>query len=690
MGGQATNSGIDYQQRIAAWCLINQYSEYDISIYFDQIEEELIIDKIHFETDKPIDDINLLCKKNKRVFLQVKRSLSLSVRETSDFYKTIFQFVKEFIKSEFEDTYYGIVTTSDASSKITNDLKKIVLSAKLNDDFLISNPLNESEKECLSKVQELFNQMYLSEKRVNATEEKFKSFLKKIFVAVIDVETGHSVEVACFMLLRSAGFRNPEIIWSILIKNALLYSSQRLSIDRNKLNEIFNRYLDNSKSQEEIQVDLFKTQVISRGEFSTAREVLIIESIIEEFDYMIIELHRFYDDCSIKNKFKNNKLLFDESEDWTIIQRFATMTGLDRYLEENKNNYIDKKIAIVPALETETIEETECAKLHKIFLEDLVSKNNNPLTCLHCGKGINEKNTLLVELDDEETLPAVGNVHKKCLRAVDRVLGTITIPREEPSTNLEFFDFKLWISLIMKGQGLMNSLKSSPDFLQGRTPLIAWNSDEEYDADYSYCIKFILEDNSTSYGYRRCQIERINKLKAEEYLLKFKEIQKRQNDLNDPYSVLSISKTAGPYSELLKVKKAEEVILEIKSVEIAKYSKQIAKAFNKDMSHYTPLCLIRDRETETILNLSNVVPILSDPLKLDEYYENWKGLGFELENLELKIIKSDKDFDNYMRMIFGDSLTPIIDPIFDKNFNLVKGFPINELRKIEDRLKSRK
>ena len=77
-------------------------------------------------------------------------------------------------------------------------------------------------------------------------------------------------------------------------------------------------------------------------------------------------------------------------------------------------------------------------------------------------------------------------------------------------------------------------------------------------------------------------------------------------------------------------------------------------------------------------------------LKLDEYYENWKGLGFELENLELKIIKSDKDFDNYMRMIFGDSLTPIIDPIFDKNFNLVKGFPINELRKIEDRLKSRK
>jgi hypothetical protein len=689
MGGQATNSGIDYQQRIAAWCLINQYTEFDVSTYFDQIDEKLVIDKIHFETDKPIDDINLLCKNNKKVFLQIKRSLSLSVRENSDFYKTILQFVKEFIKSEFEDTFYGIITTSDASSKITNDLKKFVLSAKLNTDFLTSNPLNESEKECLEKINILFNQLYLIEKKQNANEEKFKSFLKKIFIGVIDVETGHTVEIASFMLLRSVGFKNPEIIWSILIKNSLLYSSQRLSLDRTKLIEIFNRYLENNgKSKEEIGVDLFKTQIISQGEFSTAKEVLIIESIYQEFEIMIVELYRFKEDCSIKNKFKNNELLLENSDNWKVIQRFSTRIGLDRFLDENKELYIDKKIAIIPALDTETIEETQCAILHKAFLEDLVSKNLNPLTCLHCGKGINEKNALLVELDDDETIPAVGNVHKKCLRALDRILGTIIIPREETSTNLESFDFKLWVSLIMKGQGLMNSIKSSSDFFQGRTPLIAWNSDEEYDADYSYCIKFNLEDNSTSYCYRRSQIERINKFKAEQYILKFEEIQKRQKELNDPYSVLSISKTAGPYSELIKIKKAEEVVLEIKSVEIAKYSIQIAKAFDKDIVHYAPLCLIRNRDSETILNLSNVLPILSDPLKVDEYYANWKDLGFELENLELKIIKSDKDFDYYMRQFFGDGLTPIIDPIFDKNFNLIKGFPINELNQIKERQKN--
>ena len=60
-GGQATNSGIDYQQRISAWFLINQYSNFDISVYFDQLEEELIINKTHFETGQNIDDLNLTC-----------------------------------------------------------------------------------------------------------------------------------------------------------------------------------------------------------------------------------------------------------------------------------------------------------------------------------------------------------------------------------------------------------------------------------------------------------------------------------------------------------------------------------------------------------------------------------------------------------------------------------------------------
>jgi hypothetical protein len=690
-GGQATNSGIDYQQRIAAWCLINQYSEFDISIFFDQIDEELIIEKTHFETSEQIDDLNLTCKNHKIIFLQIKRSISLSVRDTSDFYKTIKQFTQEFIKNENTENYFGLITTSDASSKITNDLKKIVVSIRLSEAALEDNPLNESEKDTLEKYESVFSSIYEEIKKTKPTNEIFKSFSKRVFIGIIDIEAGHTVEIASHMLLKSIGFSRPELIWSILIKNSLIYATNRLSIETEKLDEIFTKYLDDekNKSPEEEQNEFLKTTIISQGEYPTAKEVLLIESFIEELDFMIVELYRFHEDCKIKNTFYNDKIIIGNGDEWTVIQRFATMHGLDRFLEINQETYKDKRIAIIPANDIDTVEDTECAKLHKSYLEKLISKNSNPLLCLHCGKQVNDKDSLIIEVEDKDTPSAVGLVHIKCLRPIDRILGIIKIPGKEVNKHLESFDYKLWVSLMMKGQGMLNALKDSPQLTSGRTAIISWNSREEYDPEYSYCIKFILEDGSTSYAYQRSRIERVNKPQALEHLELFKSAQQRQYQLNDPLCVLSLSKVAAPYSQLLKIKKADDVILEIKSAEIAKYSKLIAKAFDKDLFHYAPLCIVRDKESETIINLSNVVPIISDPLQFSDYYENWKQIGFELEEVELKIIKSDKDFDNNMRIIFGDGFIPILDPLFDKNFNLVSGYPINEFDRMVEKMKQK-
>lgn len=683
MGGQATNSGIDYQQRIAAWCLINQFTEFDLSKYFDQIDDELVIKTIHFETDSSIDDINLICNNNIKIFLQVKRAMSLSEKKTSDFYKTIEQFVKQFSAGNYEKEYYGIITTSDSSSKITSDLKKLVVSAKLNPEFLKSNPLNNSEKDCLKKVHTLFTKIYLDLNKKNATDEQFKSFAKKIFICVLDVEAGKSVEIAAFMLLRSVGFENPELIWAVLIKNTLYYSSERLSINKLKLDEIFKKYLSDKTTYSE-EDNTFKTEVISIGPFSVAKEVILFESFIEKDEIMIAELFRFRDDCSLKNTFINGRMILGNGDEWQIIQRFATMTGLERYLEENHNKFQDKSIVIIPANGIDNEEETECSILHKALLEELVSKNKSPLTCLHCGKTISNNNALLIELDDLETNPNVGNVHKECLRSVDRILGIASIPGiDSDKKYLDYFDYKLWLSLIMKGQGMMNGVKESSDFFEGRVPLVAWNSTEEYDADYSYCVKIILEDNTTSYVYQRGKIERLNKSNAIKQIEIFQKAQKKFKNENDPFCMLSKSKTMSQYSKLLKLKKSDEKILEIISYEICKYSKEIAKAFDNDIFWYAPLCLLRDSEEENFFNLSNVIPILSDPLSFQEFYENWSELGFDTAGIELKIIKSDRDFDNYMRMFFADQMTPIIDPIFDKNFNLVKGFPITDLEKMK-------
>lgn len=684
MGGQATNSGIDYQQRVAAWCLINQYSEFNISDYFDQIEEELIIQKSLFETSNPIDDLNLQCTSGRNVYLQIKRSISLAERETGEFYKTIDQFVQEFLKNEGSRDYFGLITTSDASGKITGDLKKIVASIKLNPDSFSDNPMTESEKDTLSKFRSVFDASFKSHQGRVATDDLFIQFTKRVFVAIIDVESGFTLELASLMLLKSKGFSKPELIWSVLIKNSLVYASNRLSVDKEKLDEIFGKYIDNKNDSDADPIDeLLVTEIITQGKFSVGKEVLIIESFIEEYDYMIVELYRFKDDCSIKCKFSSDKITIESGEEWKIIQRFSSMKGMERYIEENKEFFFDKRVVLIPANEIDTVDETECAELHKSHIDALLKNNETILNCLHCGKTV-DQGAIIVEIQDEETIAAVGLVHKSCIRPIDRIMGTILIPDDKRNDFLKTFDYKLWVKLMMKGQGLLNSLKASPQMLAGRTAVVSWNSGEEYDTDYSYCIKFNLEDGSSSYAYQRSRIERLNKASAEHQLQVFEAGMARQKKANDPYCVLSMSKTSALYSQLLTMKRPDEDILEITSVEIAKYSLQIAKLFDKDLFHYAPMCLVRDKEEETIVNLSNVVPIISDPLRIEEHYKNWVDRGFELDEIELKIIKSDKDFDNYMRMIFDDGFTPIIDPLFDKNFKLVKGYPVNEYRRMMD------
>ncbi len=94
--GSATNAGIDYQQRVAAWFLVALLYNYDISIILD-LSHPSYISEIAFETAENIDDLRLQLTNQNSVFLQIKRSLNLSTSSNSDFYKTIKQFVKQFL-----------------------------------------------------------------------------------------------------------------------------------------------------------------------------------------------------------------------------------------------------------------------------------------------------------------------------------------------------------------------------------------------------------------------------------------------------------------------------------------------------------------------------------------------------------------------------------------------------------------
>jgi len=151
-GGAAASGGIDFQQRVAAYFMIQMLFDLK-SLVPIGVEGEYEFLEISFETASSIDDIEVITK-SLTLYIQAKRSINLSSSKTSEFVKVIRQFVNQYINSKGKKDKYLLVTTSDASAKIKKEVKKILESVRLNDTGFENNPLNKSEKETYEKIRQ--------------------------------------------------------------------------------------------------------------------------------------------------------------------------------------------------------------------------------------------------------------------------------------------------------------------------------------------------------------------------------------------------------------------------------------------------------------------------------------------------------------------------------------------------------
>ncbi|MCT4580335.1 MAG: hypothetical protein N4A35_02875 [Flavobacteriales bacterium] len=685
MGGSATNSGINYQQRIASLALIAQFTDFDLSQIFG-INDELLIESVHFETDDPIDDLKILCK-TKTIFLQIKRSLSFQIGKNSDLFKTIKQFLVQFSLDGGKNSYYVLATSPQSSRVISQELLKIIESVRLNDTNFIINPLNKSEKDTFTKYKSMFKTIFSEINGKPSSDADFINFTKKIYISIIDIEQGRADERVAIILLKSQQLVDANLIWKMMIANSLEYARNRQSINKKGLDEILSRYKNQEKetipnNNAELE-ELFKTEVIQEGNFPVAKEILLVELQELDTNYLIMELYRFTDDGKIKHKFKGNKiLLHGTDETWTILSRAATFSGIERYIKENEEKLTKEKITIIPANGIETAEETVAAELHRKYLINLQEQNHDLLKCLHCDKALNPNNSIIVEIDDLDTRPALGAVHPKCVRVLDRVLGTTKTPEDNRGEYLKEFDYKEWARLMMKGQGMMNQLRES-NSLNEKNKMILWNGDNKEFRDYSYCLKFNLSDGSSRHMLDRGRIHRFSKLDAIDIKNDFEENIKKSKSNDNPIGYTSTNFVYGNYNQLLELKSPEESIIEIETVEVARYSKLLEK-IHEHINFYAPICIVRDREDESIFNIGNLIPMISDPLVFLSIVETWNNLDieFDLDSLELKIIKSDLEFDSYMREFFSCEMVPIIDPLFNKKRELVKGIRVANMHSL--------
>jgi hypothetical protein len=83
--------------------------------------------------------------------------------------------------------------------------------------------------------------------------------------------------------------------------------------------------------------------------------------------------------------------------------------------------------------------------------------------------------------------------------------------------------------------------------------------------------------------------------------------------------------------------------------------------------------------------------LLTRPLSLGTYLENWKEVGFDVPDYEIVSLLSDLDFDKFMLSLEEAGGTAVVDPIFEANGppRIVSGFPIASVESISNTIDRR-
>ncbi|WP_133249247.1 hypothetical protein [Abyssibacter profundi] len=214
-GGAATNSGIDFQQRIAALVVAQVIAEVnDFSSL--QIGDAIDVEGLRFETNDSIDDLVIVTSQGCS-YIQAKRSLSLSERINSEYSSVLRQFVSQHIEGGTDEDRYVLATSPRASKRITNELRKLTESARFNETGSSENPLTHAEREVFDRTKSLIQAHYLEKTKTQITDAEFDALFKKIIIANIDIEEGAPLETAILTLLSSKSRVSPELLWGSIL-----------------------------------------------------------------------------------------------------------------------------------------------------------------------------------------------------------------------------------------------------------------------------------------------------------------------------------------------------------------------------------------------------------------------------------------------------------------------------------------
>jgi len=674
-GGAATNSGIDFQQRVAAFFVLSMGLDLDCSNILERESKEKIC-KVSFETDDSIDDI-VITHENAKTYLQVKRKLSLSEKVDSEFYKTIDQFVRQYKNSQNNSECYAIVTSNESSKKILSDLRKITASERLNGDSAKDNPLSRSEESTYNTLLSCITKS-LEQNRLKSNDRKIiRQLISQIYIIDLDIENNGSYEKAFLASISSQLSTNPKLLWGYLISKTLDWSKSRQSIDINGINSIIGKFINNEHLENRADQDtkaFFHVQFDpEKYDICSGREVVIIDSFLPEFDIALLELYRFDDDGKFRLKFHDHEIEMGNGSRYRLYGRFSTYSGAERFIADQE--WIQgKKVMIGPINGDYNFDSSPIAVAYSEKVRNKILGNEEVSRCIHCQEGLSDT-SLLVEVNEVGLPFDAGIIHQRCLRASDRVLGMANNPGMDEHPELQNFDYQRWFLSLDHGQAVWGGFsKMAPQIKH-----VLWNSEAAANKGGHLCIKAFLNDGSFRYVQERGRVQRYNTERAELVCNQLNNWITDSNNKGNPLCYSSDGDIQGKHDDIQSHSNQPIDLVECLRFEITQYTRGISKINDKIKNYYAPLISLTDDGTNHPLLINSAAFLITTPMDLKTYLKNWSIIGFSYKPYKLNIIETDEDFDKFMNWTTEQGIDVLVDPLFDKLGNLLKGAIVQDM-----------
>lgn len=677
MGLQATNAGIDFQQRVSAYMMMLMEFDMDISLALHLNRNDKIVG-LNFEACESIDDLVITLDSEKKIYFQMKRTISLSDSETSEFYGVCEQFVKQHLKHNKNDIAYILATRSESSKAITVKLKRILDGIRLANNLQVIEDLNKEEKNIFDKVCDNIKKIYRDLKKEDITEECLLNILLRTFVEIFNIENGEEYEKSIKLILFNLISVDVELFWRTLISKAVEYGANRRYLSKQALKDQCKAYIEKNKDIKPDFTEQF-LKVSWKEEFNDIQVqldyVIAVPSDdtksalnIEKETVFIMELYRF-DDSKKKESVQYippNRMILKNGFEFEVLFRCSTQARCNNYIDDELSNKIDDSYEVVVWPVKEHFNYTDVEILHqKVLLKSLETQNE--CKCINCGKAIFDNNSYCVEMDNEESSHMLGFIHHNCIRPVDRVIGEIMIPHIEDYSYLKHFDINTWVNLIIKGKQAWSNI----EIMATKCPAISIDTDEVFH-DGNYCLYQILDNGDKRYTTNRGVIDRISKREAEALQKKFTVQIKSAKEEGDPFGYSSESYIYGRYSQIIEQVGDKEDFLECIDSKVGLYNETVARIYNDCETYYSPIIYL-SVDGEPFILPNGIFPMLTNPFDLLKYIKNWEKMNFNMPDYEVCIIRDDNEFILKMISLITNNILPVVNGMFGLDGQMIRG-----------------